>query len=78
MKITLESTSKIVTLTTGTGDVQARIWEGRTESGIEVHAFITRVAVNRNEDCSQFETELKECRTPLNPDIQAYPARIIL
>jgi hypothetical protein len=36
MKVTLESTTKIVDINNG---VKARLWEGRTESGIEVHAF---------------------------------------
>ena len=40
MKVTLESTTKIVEL----NGVQARIWEGTTEGGIRVHAFITRIA----------------------------------
>lgn len=41
MKITLESTSKIVEL----NGVPARVWEGKSESGIPCHAFITRIAV---------------------------------
>jgi len=45
MKVTLESTSKITTLVVNGEDVPARIWEGKTESGIPCHAFITRIAV---------------------------------
>ena len=41
MKLILENTSKLVEL----NGVPARIWEGKTESGIACHAFITRVAV---------------------------------
>ncbi len=44
MKITIESTSKIVTVETRNGPIQARVWQGETESGIPVHAFITRIA----------------------------------
>jgi len=73
VKVTLESTTKVVHV----DGVPARIWEGQTESGIAVHAFITRIAVHKDADASQFERELQECRAP-SPDVQAYPARIIL
>jgi hypothetical protein len=73
MKITIESTSKTVTL----NGVPARIWEGQTESGVKIHAFITRVAVPLDEDHSQFERELQEHRTP-SPEVQAIPLRLIL
>jgi hypothetical protein len=73
MKITIESTTKTVML----NGVPARIWEGKTESGIPVHAFITRIAVHEDSDATQFEAELKECRAP-SAEIEAYPARLIL
>lgn len=73
MKITLESTTKIVKL----NGVPARIWEGRTESGIKVHAMITRVGVDMGEDTSEFELELQEHRAP-SPEIEAWPARLVL
>lgn len=77
MKITLESTTKIVELKTSTGSVPARIWEGQTESGIPVHAYVTRVAVAVAADATQFERELKECRQP-SPDVEAIPLRLVL
>jgi hypothetical protein len=73
MKITIESTSKIVTL----NNIPARIWEGETESGIQVHCYVTRIAVARNDDASEFERELQEHRAP-SPVIEAIPARLIL
>ena len=45
MKITIESTDKIVYL----NGIPARIWEGETASGICVHCFITRIAVRKYE-----------------------------
>lgn len=60
MKIIIESTSKIVDV----NGVPARIWEGKTESGIPLHCMITRIGVDRNQDCSQFQKELKECKPP--------------
>jgi hypothetical protein len=73
MKITLENTSKIVHV----NNVPARVWEGKTESGIPCHAFITRIGVSRDEDSSQFEAELKETKAP-SADVAAYPLRMIL
>jgi hypothetical protein len=73
MKAQLESTSKIVTV----NGVEARVWEGHTESGIAFHALIVRVGVEKTSDCSQFEAELKETRSP-SPEVAAYPARMIL
>jgi hypothetical protein len=114
MKLTLESTSKIVelmpsaprevkitnvlqrkaeckegiTLTPSEVDtvvrllgdtaMAVRIWEGKTESGIAVHAFITRVAVHKAEDCAQFERELQETRPPSAEIAQVYPLRMVL
>ncbi len=80
MKLTIESTTKIVTLATPGGEVPARVWEGFTESGIPVHCLITRVAVKEGLDAgkyAQFETELKEQRKP-SADIAAIPLRMIL
>jgi hypothetical protein len=78
MKLIIESTTKIVEIDPGNGTiVPARIWEGQTESGIKVHCYITRVAVGKDEDQVQFESELRECRSP-SPAIAAIPQRMIL
>jgi len=60
MKITIENTTKIVEVS----GVPARIWEGHTDSGIAVRCFVTRIAVHKSQDCSQFERELQETRPP--------------
>jgi hypothetical protein len=73
MKITIENTTKIVTI----DDVPARIWEGHTESGIPVHCYVSRIAVHKDEDASQFEAELKEMRVP-SVAIESIPLRLIL
>lgn len=79
MKITLTNTEKIVTLKLPSGEVPARIWEGRTERGVPVHAFITRVAVAKDQDAGEFERELQEC-PPARPseDMEAIPLRLII
>ena len=73
MKIILENTSKVVDL----NGVAARIWEGETDSGIPVHAFITRVGVLKQHDQTQFEKELSETRAP-SKEVEAYPLRMVL
>lgn len=75
MKITIESTNKIVEF----NGVPARIWEGMTESGIKVHCFVTRIAIDENETrTTEFEDELSETRKP-SAEIEAcYPSRLIL
>lgn len=81
MKINLENTEKIVDLRLPDGNVvPARVWQGRTESGIEIHAFITRVAVaeGQNEQVyAEFERDLRECHKA-RPDVAAIPLRLIL
>lgn len=80
MKITISPTSKIVTLKPGaleTG-VQARVWEGETESGIKVICFVTRIACDINEPrTEEFYAELQEVDPP-SPAIEAIPNRLIL
>jgi len=73
MKVTLESTTKIVQL----NGVDARIWEGTTDSGIKVHAYVTRIAVDLHDDLTQFEAELQAHAAP-SPEVQAIPLRMIL
>jgi hypothetical protein len=77
MKVTLENTTKLITLNVNGAEVPARIWEGQTESGIPVHAYITRIAVPNGENQAQFQRELAEQRAP-SPDVAAIPLRLIL
>lgn len=82
MKISLESTTKIVHLAADRGgpSIEARVWEGVTETGIPVHCFITRLAATiPREDPrqSEFAAQLTECKAP-TPDVEAYPLRMIL
>lgn len=70
MRITIESTSLVVKL----NGVEARVWQGTTDRGIPVQCFITRVAVERTEDASDFERELKEHAAPT----VGWPARMLI
>ena len=84
MKITIESTSKIVTLVVGGQDVPARVWQGETESGIPVQCFITRIApeISKSDPridelTVEFERELKRQADP-RVTVAAIPLRMIL
>lgn len=74
MRITIESTSQVVRL----NGVEARVWQGTTVPkrgrGIPVQCFITRVAVERTEDATEFESELQEHAAPS----VAWPLRMVL
>ena len=76
MKITIESTSEIVTLSKGREEISARVWEGQTESGVKVLCMITLIAARSDQDLSQFDVELKESRPPSPEAI--FPLRMVL
>jgi len=77
MKVTLESTDKIVELTLNGQTVPARIWEGETAHGVRCHAYITRIAVHQDDDAAEFERDLQEHRRA-SPAVAAIPLRLIL
>ena len=74
MKIIIESTTKIVDL----NGVPARIWEGATESGIKVHCFVTRIAIDENEPhIEEFTAELQQ-HNPPTAAMEVYPLSMII
>jgi hypothetical protein len=73
MKVNLTSTTKIVEI----NGMRCRVWEGHTDSGIPMHAYIPRVAVANEHDSSQFDRELQACEPP-SAEIQAIPLRLFL
>jgi hypothetical protein len=80
MKITIESTEKVVTLRIGSHEVPARIWQGETASGIPVQVYVTRIApeIPRHDvRQAQFLNELRETAPP-RPTVKAIPAHLIL
>ncbi|NOK64256.1 MAG: hypothetical protein GFH27_549323n5 [Chloroflexi bacterium AL-W] len=77
MRITIESTEKLITLRTDTGTVPARIWEGVSESGIPVIALVTRVAVAESADTTAFEAELQQHRAP-SAEVEVWPLKLVL
>jgi hypothetical protein len=78
MKVTLESTDKIVELIHNGQVMPARIWEGHTERGVAVHAYITRIAVDRSADRSELERDLQETHRPVSAAVAGIPLRLLL
>lgn len=72
MRITIESTSRLVEI----NGVPARVWEGTTDKGVPVIAFIPRVAARADHDVTEFERDLQETKPP-SADAQAFPARMV-
>lgn len=80
MKITIESTHKLVELVVGRQPVPARVWQGETDSGVPVQCFITRIAPEidpKDPRQEQFLRELEEQAAP-RASIQAIPLRLII
>ncbi len=84
MKVTIESTAKIVMLSINGHDVAARVWQGETESGIPVQCFITRIAPEIpksdpriDELTAEFKRELKRQADP-SPSVEAIPLRLVI
>lgn len=70
MKIQIEATDRIVDL----DGVKCRVWNGKTERGIECLVFVHRLAVRSDDDTNQFDQELQEC-LPLCSSITAIALR---
>lgn len=81
IELRLRPTDKIVELRSDSGaSVPARVWQGETASGIPVHCFVTRVAVDKDRpphEIAEFEQALSVCEPP-RAEIVAYPLRLIL
>lgn len=78
MKITIESTTQIVNTIdrlSGQG-MPARVWEGKTESGVKVVCLIARIAAQAGQDLSEFDRELKEQKQPEAENV--FPLRMIV
>ncbi len=78
MRITIESTDRVVELISNGVSVPGRVWEGRTERGVPVIAVITRIAAHLEDDQAEFEHDLRETRSPSPAAIAAIPLRLTL
>lgn len=74
MKITVESTSRIVEV----DGVLCRAWEGTTERGVEVSVLIPRVRARHDADTGQLDRELLEMRAPRDATQFPWPGKLKL
>ena len=72
MRIVIESTIKVVML----DGLPARVWEGKTDTGIPCHVFVTGISVDREADSTEFDDELILHRAP-SPEVDALPERLV-
>lgn len=84
MKITIESTSKVVTLIVDGTYLPVRIWQGETASGVPVHCFVTRIVPEIPESdpridelTAEFERDLQRQEAPRST-LDAIPLRMII
>lgn len=83
MKITITSTTKLVEFQVAGGIVPARLWEGATEDGTPVHAYVTRIcpSIPIEQLTPQIEAEFAKSlaeQAPPTEAIRAIPLRMIL
>lgn len=79
MRITIEPTSRIVTVVGKNGaEIPARVWQGRTGNGLEVAVLVTRVCADRDDDLTELELTLDSMDPPGRIAAQAIPNRLIL
>ena len=74
MRAILNSTTKIVKI----NGIKTRVWEGISESGIKMHAYIALVGIDKNEkNTEQFDKELEQMQPP-SVDIDMIPPAMII
>jgi hypothetical protein len=72
MKLIIEATGTIERV----NGHPARVWKGKTESGIEVTCWIPIIQVRKDADNSQFERELQEVQ--VNRELVSFDMRMVL
>lgn len=84
MKITIESTDKLVHVVIGNANVPARVWEGQNADGDPVVCLVTRIAPAipidqlTPEQLDRFGKQLLEVKAPTRAALEAFPARLVL
>jgi hypothetical protein len=75
MKITIESTARIVTL----NGIPPRTWEGTTDAGVLVICYVARINPQTHDPdiLAVFEAELRQCAAP-TPEAAAIPLRLLI
>ncbi len=76
MKITIESTNKVIML----NGQPARIWEGETVNGVKVICYMSLISHHKKEapeKIRSFKAQLKQVKAP-SADAAAIPLRLII
>lgn len=73
VKLTLHNTNQVVFI----DGIEARIWEGNTDKGVPVSCLIARIAVDNDDDHTEFDRDLRETPAP-KPTIHAWSNRMLL
>jgi hypothetical protein len=75
MRIILDSTAKVIDL----NGVPTRIWEGCSEDGVPVHAYVSLISPQTvfADELRAFDRDL-EASPPPSPAADAIPARLVL
>ena len=77
MKACVESTAAIVPVTTSRGGIQARVWRGVTEGGVEFELVVVRVAVLKGADAAEFDRDLRATAAPA-PAVSAFSLGLVI
>lgn len=78
MKLIIEPTDRIVEIIGAHGDaVPGRVWQGRTEFGVDVALVVTRVATDKDNDLAEFNATLQP-QAPGRAAREAFPLRMLL
>lgn len=78
MRMTIESTDRLVEVVAQGVPVPARVWEGKTERGVPVAVLVSRIAAHLEANQAEFEADLRETRAPSRDAIEAFPLRLLL
>ena len=74
MKIELEPTTQLHTI----DGVPARLWQGTTDQGTPIFAFITHIGVDKDTPSPEIEAALGQEVSPPRPELRVFPARMVL
>lgn len=77
MKLTIESTVQMVYADKNDTRPVGRVWVGTTDTGIAVQVLVSRVAVSKDADQTQFAKELNAQHAPAVA-YPAFPLRMML
>jgi hypothetical protein len=78
MKVVLESTTRLVTLVINGEAAAARVWEGETESGLKVHAYVTNLVASERVTEEQFQQELNDNHRSPSPDADDVAVTLVM